>query len=306
MTGSGNSDAAGGQSHPQQGSGPAPIQQLQQFLPKGATALPRFAGNPDDRTNAAAFVYTARSVFQLTPGLPELYKITAVQQCFPLGSPANSWFLVNFAEFASFDDFSTRFVARFGVTDTDARYMRREFQTARQATKESVSKWHARLVDLTTRLHMATRTPVPQEQVIERFEIGLKPPLDELVFRERVRSRREYTLDELVKLAEDFESDTREASRVSRQIGLNATSVDLAVAAHSGRDTGLWCAYHKTNTHSTDNCKKVAALKAQGLWGKRKVQPKGKKPKPSVAAIDAEDAPASDSSSEDESTDQRS
>ena len=37
---------------------------LTHLLPKGATTLPRFEGNPSDRPNAAAFVFTVKRIFQ--------------------------------------------------------------------------------------------------------------------------------------------------------------------------------------------------------------------------------------------------
>lgn len=232
---------------------------LNHLLPKGATSLPAFTGRPDTRAYAAPFLDRVKRVLALQPELTEQHKLVAIQNCFPLDSPAGSWYLLRLPDFATFNDFELAFVSRFGASDIDTSYLRRQFRRFRQNDNDNVTKYHAALLDLASRISL-NGTRLAESEITDQFMIGLKPALSDLVFHEQIRAGRDYSLDELVKIAEDIERTEQRKARAAR----NAPTVN-AVNAPAAK-TGKYCAYHKTTSHSTDECSVVQRLKRENKW----------------------------------------
>ena len=120
-----------------------------------------------------------------------------------------------------------------------------------------MSKFHSALLDLVARISLSGKPP-SDDDVIEQFVNGLKPDLSDLVFHEQIRACRTYSLDELIKIAEDIERSERSTRKPNNTRG----APHLNAVQHSGK----WCVYHKANTHNTDDCKRVKELKAAGKW----------------------------------------
>lgn len=229
---------------------------LAQLLPKGSYALPTFSGKPSDRNHAAAFLDRLQKNLALQPNLTDAHKLVAIHNCFPIESPAGAWYLSSSRNFATFGDFESAFVSRFGASDIDISYNRRQFRRFRQRDSDSVSKYHNALLDLVARISLLGNPP-SEEDISEQFVNGLKPDLSDLVFHEQIRAGRKYSLDELVRIAEDIER-TERAKRKS--------NVRSAPQFNAVQHTGKWCVYHKATSHNTDDCKRVKELKAAGKW----------------------------------------
>lgn len=229
-------------------------------LPKGTLALPLFEGTLESRAQAHHFLSRTKRIFSLNPDTPDSYKLVALQACFPDTSPAAAWFELKFDQFGTFADFEEAFVARFGASDVDTSYLRRQLHRFRQRDSDGVNKFYAGLLDLSSRVAL-NGAPVSDTELVDLFVGGLKPSLSDLVFREQIRAGRAYKIDEIVKIAEDIERTERLASRKGTS---GAPGANLSAFQKS--NTGKWCAYHKTNTHNTDDCKRVIQLKKEGKW----------------------------------------
>ena len=241
---------------------------LNRLLPKGSTALPQFSGDPDTRAQAAPFLLMVKRVFELSPELTNVHKLTALQSCFPINSPANAWFLQKLPELHTFAAFEAAFTERFGSSEIDLQLLRREFRDFAQEDSQSVTQFHMALSALATRISLSG-APLDNQYIAEQFRWGLKPNISAELFREQLRTKREYSLDELVKLAEDFER--AEISRSRRRPGSGQPHLRAFDGSRYGKpDTGKWCVYHKTDSHDTDDCRTVQRLKREGKWRGRK------------------------------------
>lgn len=60
------------------------------FLPRGAYQLPEFKGSTVDKPHAASFLSRIKATFALQPSLTDQHKLLAIQNSFPLGTPAAS------------------------------------------------------------------------------------------------------------------------------------------------------------------------------------------------------------------------
>lgn len=227
------------------------------LLPKGAYALPEFSGAPAERSHAAAFLARVKRNFALQPGLTEDHMLLAVQNCFPLNSTAGSWFITKSASFSTFAEFEAAFSSRFGASEVDQSYNRRQFRRFKQRNSDTVTKFHTALLDLYSRIALSGNPP-SEDELLEQFVDGLQPTLSDAVFKEQLRAGRKYSLDELVKLAEDIERAEGSKPRAPVSTGPRPN----LNAIHSDK----WCAYHKSKSHNTDDCQKVKALKAAGKW----------------------------------------
>lgn len=228
---------------------------ISRFLPKGTTALPTYTGKPNTRSHAAPFLTVVKRVFELSPELTDRHKLTALQLCFPVDSPAGAWFLFKLDSFRTFEDFETAFTERFGASDIDAAYLQRQYRNFKQRPRDSVTAFYFALTEIATRLALAG-SRLSDKELSEQFMHGLKPSIAEELFREKLRSNRELKLDELVKLAEDIERTQRRDKPETPDLN--------AINAKSG--TGKWCIFHKKDTHNTDECRTVKKLKAEGKW----------------------------------------
>lgn len=159
------------------------------LLPRGAYQLPEFKGSTEDKPHAASFLSRIKATFALQPSLTDQHKLLAIQNSFPLGTPAASWFLSRSTTLQTFDQFERAFTDRFGASDVDIAYLRRTFMSFKQRESDSVSKYFAALLDVSTRLSL-NGSVVSDDELIERFVHGLKPALSNQVFHERIRAGR--------------------------------------------------------------------------------------------------------------------
>lgn len=235
---------------------------LNQLLPKGTISLPEFTGTPETRVHASHFLARVERVFTLERSLPEYAKLVAVQSCFPLSSPASTWYQLKFHEFSTLDDFVEAFKKRFGASDIDTSYLRRQFRRFRQHDGDTVNKYYTALLQLSSQIAL-NGAGLSDNDIVDQFVHGLKPALSDLVFHEQIRAGRTYTLDEIVKIAEDIERSER---LKNRKIPAGASGKNVAPQANALQKTGKYCAYHKSTSHNTDDCKRVIQLKKEGKW----------------------------------------
>ena len=162
---------------------------LNRLLPKGSTALPQFSGDPDTRAQAAPFLLMVKRVFELSPELTNVHKLTALQSCFPINSPANAWFLQKLPELHTFAAFEAAFTERFGSSEIDLQLLRREFRDFAQEDSQSVTQFHMALSALATRISLSG-APLDNQYIAEQFRWGLKPNISAELFREQLRTKR--------------------------------------------------------------------------------------------------------------------
>lgn len=134
------------------------------------------------------------------------------------------------SNFTTFADFESAFASRFGASDIDLSYSRRQFRRFPQRDSDSVSKFHSALLDLVARISLSGKLP-SDDDVIEQFVNGLKPDLSDLVFHEQIRAGRTYSLDELVKIAEDIERSERSKRQPNNTRGVRRTSTQCSIQA---------------------------------------------------------------------------
>lgn len=253
MTGGDASQTGGAPSH-------ATSVSLNHLLPKGATSLPEFTGTPETRVHASHFLARTKRVFDLQPSLTELHKLVSVQNCFPLDSPASTWYQLKYHEFATFADFEAAFISRFGASDVDTSYLRRQFRRFHQRESDSVNKYYTSLLNVSSQIAL-NGNGLSDDDLVDQFVYGLKSNLSDLVFHEQIRAGRKYSLDEIVKIAEDIERSERLKGRKTHP-GNSGPSASVSAFQKAGK----YCAYHKSTSHNTDDCKRVIQLKKEGKW----------------------------------------
>ena len=247
---------------PRPSASPAPSH-LHSLLPKDALKFGTFRGHPSDKSSAADFLFRAETVLEFFPDVPGPSKIKLLLASFPSDSPAGAWYVSEYRKFHTFDAFKAAFLSRFGVSRSERLLLRQQFERFRQRDSDSVTTYYTAFLNLVTQIKLNGHE-YDELDLIAKFVGGLKARLHSDVISEQLRADREFSLAEIAKIAENCERSARSTS--NRNTNSNAHDTPSAKPQLNAFQQKQWCVFHKTSSHSTDNCQKVKALKKAGKW----------------------------------------
>ena len=252
----------------QPGNRPSPTPNVPtSLIPKDALKFGTFRGHPSDKASAGDFLFRAETVLGFFPDVPDRSKIKLLLASFPSDSPAGAWFIAEFNKFTTFYAFKQAFLARFGVSRTERLLLRQQLERFQQRDSDSVSAYYTAFLNLVTQIKLSGHE-YAEADLIAKFVGGLKKNVGAEVISEQLRANRDFSLAELAKIAENCEAAARIIRRnASHANGSASGTNNAAVKPHvNAIQSKQWCIYHKTSSHSTENCAKVKALIKAGVW----------------------------------------
>jgi hypothetical protein len=217
---------------------------------------PEFKGTPGEKAFTSDFLDRLAGFLEYysTDLDTEPRKLSAITTCFPSGSTAAVWYASKKSTFQTVNQFITAFTERFSYGPADASSLLERLNRLRQRDSESVSSFYTQFQKTVDQL-AALNVTFGASDIATRFTTALRPALSAEVVRARNTSQSALSLDTCVRIAEANEKAF--APRVDRPV---------RPSMHGMEASKPYCAYHKTNAHSTESCTKVKALKAAGKW----------------------------------------
>jgi hypothetical protein len=249
-----------------------------QLLPKDPLKLMKFRGD-NDLSNVDDFLFCIEMYINAYPALacalneasvrPEPLRsaLATIMGCFPAGSVALTWFRNNYRAgcFTSFETFSALFTAQFQHATSDLVTLQTRWEHASQRRGQNVHEYYRYLLTLQSQIAGMNFGVKPTETAfLNKFCASLRSDLQRYLQEKRV-DHPDYTLSQLITSASVRERAVRNSNPAPSINFMDGTQKP----GRNDQNDKKWCYFCKSNTHSADECRRIAARKARGEWQER-------------------------------------
>lgn len=243
-------------------------------LPREALKLDKFEGRPSDRRFAAAWLGRNDRIHVLLGYTDADFnkKLALASGSLPSTSAAGQWFdsqqNTPATELRDWATFKQRFLRRFGPTPADLLRFEQEFQRLTQGS-DTVSDFVQKIDK--ERDFLAAHQRVFDDTTIRNILIaGLRRTISAHV-SSVITLQPTADYEACVEVANSHpEANTRGnggGGARPRLQGMNAPNRRTSRRNNNrNRDSSKYCAYHRCEGHTTDECNAVRKLKAAGKW----------------------------------------
>lgn len=235
-------------------------------LPKDALKLPKFKGDSDLHA-VPDFLFQLEVYFDALPSTFEVHpqalkhRLVVVVGCFPPGSVAAVWFrsLYKSGKFTSYETFCDLFIEQFQRHAADLVSLQTRWEDATQRRNQSAHEYYAFLLQMQAKIAAIDWQCRPSDAtLLTKYCASLRPDLKRFLQEKRI-DRPDFSIHQLVQSA-----SVREAAIRAPSPSLNALD-----AGTGGAGERKWCFFCKSNTHTANDCRKIAKKKARGEWKER-------------------------------------
>jgi hypothetical protein len=203
-------------------------------------------------------------------------QIATVGNCFPLGSTARAWFDDFEDDLESYEQFESDFREAFIAGEESIVKLLQQWESCKQ-TQHSVRDFYTYLLTLRMRIASLDAGEKPTDrEFLRKFCGNIREPVRTIISKKRI-TEPNLTLTQLVKLAELEERAVKDTSAALRAFGFGqwekkkkGTQPEKGKKGNEqGGSKSKYCGYCRSNSHSWDECRKIAARKAAGNWEQR-------------------------------------
>jgi hypothetical protein len=241
-------------------------------LPKDSIRLLKFKGDSDIAT-LEDFLFQLDIYFDAVPGTYDYtvnpnalkHRFVVVVGCFPPGSVAAVWFrsMYKAGKFESWSVFLELLYEKFQRHSANLVSLQNRWGHAAQRRAQSAYEYYAFLLKLQASIAAVGWEHRPSHTtLLTKFCASVRSDLQRFLQEKRI-DHPDYSIHQLVQIAG------------VRETTLRAPAPRLDLFNGRGADsTQKYCFFCKPNTHSAEECRKIAAKKARGEWKERPLVPK--------------------------------
>ncbi len=204
-------------------------------------------------------------------------KIATVGNCFPLNSLARLWFDNVEDDLTSYEDFEEALRENFQAGEENLVKLQQSWEQSRQG-RNTAREFHTNLLKLRMRIAAIDSNESPSErEFLRKFCANLREPTRSVIAKKRI-TEPHLSLPQLVKLAELEEHSHPSTSTALRQFKFRENVAKNPPFQHTAKTTGntstagskkKFCFYCNSTSHSAEECRRIAARRAEGTWTDR-------------------------------------
>jgi hypothetical protein len=229
-----------------------------QTAPVDLSKLPKFKGELRDSEYAPNWLAHIEAIYTAAAITSDTVKLNLLFNCFPAGTNSAVWWNKSKSSFTSFSDFTTAFLDRFKQASADEDALLVALQNHEQREYDSVSSYHASLVQKYERLERIGCDFTPKQRV-SKFIFGLRKDIRSVVRTSQVVASGALSFEAAVNLALNAE---RSLPKPQRHLPRNPPVLRQIIPDKRG----TWCFYCESPSHNPSDCKRIAERKRKGTW----------------------------------------
>lgn len=242
-------------------------------LPRDASKLPVFKGDNNDAAHVDTFLRSLRRYFKVNARSyavdpDDELKLSTCGNCFPFDSIARVWFDSVEDEFTSFEEFEDALRAEFAAGCENLVRLQQTWEHARQG-KYGARDFYSFLTKLRMRISAIDSAEKPSDrEFLRKYCTSLNEPARGVIAKKRI-TEPNLTLPAIVQLAELEDKSTVQIAAALRALQLKSQGGQPAGTLTQLTGTSKYCYFCKKRGHTPEECRKIAAKKAAGLWKER-------------------------------------